>query len=1081
MSKFTPTRKSNSCPACGDVSGKCRTTDSETVLCMETIDRFSTPNGWKFLGTTSGSYFAGKLVPINDDAPQKTALERRVERDARSAKRAIERANLPSLTGRHELLSNKPRILTASQNADLLRRGLTQAEIDWCLSQSYLWAERNGYGIGAIDPVTDLIVGGQIARDDRSPKYMWLLPGQTHLLETGQNPLAVWKSPDFDPKKPADIRFCEGFLHSLISALKSWRSDTQVVYVGAAGANFQDRALARVLGALPDGPMTLYPDAGAVSNRAVMQSYQNLAKLICPTVESTRKLGVAWWGQLDKTHPDCDELDGTESVEILPFWRFGQKTRALVTTVVNQRYLEPIALQSAPGNLFVSSPTGTGKTEIVEDLISQFFTRYPDGIADLIGYRNGLLLQTVSRIASKGRVNTVHKFNMDLNSGGWNGANSLAYCLNSLDQRLDALHGAIDLGRKIFLVLDEVGFIVSHWLELMKSQPQTGLNFARLLRRIGEGHGFIAGLQANLRDTPIDLIAKLTGESFPLSIVRNDYQGRGWDVKMVSVVNDRGGPVSTHAGIGAAQAAFDSAASKFTFITTSSQKWLERLDTVFSDTSLKLLRVDSHTVAAARLAQPPTPEQALIRELFKNPKRAIERARSMGYNAIGITPTAETGVSIDGTHFDQIIEYAASGTSEAVLQRLARDRNNSTPRLVFTTDRAADYRADIGTDADQILHRWNLNLKQGFNAARVFESLDSEHQAMHGAEPDELIKILSRYAAKAIAAQNGDRRELRCNIEARLLADGHEIARSEMAIDDAFKKIWTASLKTIECKKIEIYSTAPVISIDTAREILRREGTREEIYSAQKTVTLENYPGLDLNDLQLVERLIFERRGAALSAITQAWMVKNPAVAQAIDRACWKGHLSRGIVWAPSVKRESLKSQTLRDIGILEILALDEYAETTPEIVAFRSKCIQNNVQLRRICGYAAAFDESHSGIEMVGWILRRLNYKQGVTRKFGARGEQVRFWRAIDLNEGDRTLVEAALHQKWDSLEPAHSNNSRIGSHDFSVINHTRKIVTTDLNSPPIEVENAGINEVIYEFEYVPSADEIAEWGIAS
>ena len=1094
MSKtYFPSSKSNSCPVCDDTTGKCRTVvDSEIVLCMRTLDQFSAPTGWKFLGTTTGGYFAGKLAPIDGSTPQKTTLERRVEQDERAIKRAIERADLPSLTDRHNRLSAKSHTLTTAQNTDLLRRGLTQVEIDWCLSQGYLWAERNGYGIGAIDPVTELIVGGQIARDDRSPKYIWLLPGQTHLPETGQNPLSVWKSPDFDPTKPADIRFCEGFLHSLISALKSWRSDMQVVYIGAAGATFQDQTLARVLGALPDGTMTLYPDAGAVSNRGVMTSYQSLNKLICPTVESPQRLKVAWWGQLDKTHPDCDELDGTESIEILPFWQFQQKTRALVTTVVTQQYLEPIALPSSPGNLFVSSPTGTGKTEIVEDLISQFFTRYPDGLADLIGYRNGLLLQTVSRIASKGRVNTVHKFNMDLSSGGWNGANSLAYCLNSLDQRLDALHKAIDSGRKIFLVLDEVGFIVSHWLELMKSQPQTGLNFARLLRRIGEGHGFIAGLQANLRDTPIALIQELTRESFPLSIVRNEYQGEGWKTQIISTLSKKEQATNHDAGLNAAQTALEGVSQgSFTLITTSSQEWLERLDAAFHSQGFKLLRVDALTVAESSARA--TIAHQLIQQLFKEPREAIERAKTLGYHAIGITPTAETGVSIDGVNFDQIIEYAPVGTSEAALQRLARDRNNSTPRSIFATNRAADYRADVGSSAESILKKWALNSKQGFNAAQVLEVLNSEEQETYATEQDELLSILVRHAARSVVEGNNDRRELNLNIERRLLEDGHSVERLITEISSEFRDLWKIAKATIADRNCNLFAKSPVIPIDNAREVIRAgNATRERLYSAQKTIKLENYPGLDLDKLDLVQRLIFDNRGAVLSAITQTWMLKNPAVAQQIDRACWKGQIGRGIIWAPSLKREALKSQTLADTGILEILELEEYSETTPGVIELRSYCIQNHTQLRRICGYAAAFDESHSGIEMVSWVLRRLNYKQAVTRKFGARGEQVRFWRAIDLNEGDRTLVEAALHQKWDSLEPAHSNDSTIGSHDFSVINHIRKMMPTGLNLPPLPPENR-IHPATYglqivsesddsvTYEYIPTPEERLEWGLAS
>lgn len=1069
MSKFIPTRKLNLCPICADTSGKCRTrADSPIVLCGNLGDG-DAPIGYRYVKPSSGIW--NVFAPDTQSDDWQNNLDARVERDRIAAEQqANERTALPSLESRHALLSAKIHTLTPNQNSDLIRRGLTQSEIDDCLSRGWIWAERGGYGIGAIDPVTGFIVGGQLARDDRSPKYCWLLPGQTHLPETDQNPLTVWVSPNFDRTKPYTINFAEGFSKPLISALKSWRSDPQQIWIGAAGGQFQDAALARVLSAFPDATSTtLYPDGGTVANPNVMRAYRNLARQI-------PDLTVAWWGQWTKSDPDCDELTGSEDFFSLDWKTFSELLKIGDRRSVADRYLPQIKLPSA-GFLAISSPTGSGKTETIEDILDQFFQRHPDGLADAIGYRNNLLIQTTKRINSKGRIQTTHKHEMGCDSGGWNGARSLAYCLNSVDQRLEALHTAMDEGRFVLILLDELGFIVSHWLEIMKSQPMTGMNFARLLRRIGEGRGYVVGLQANLTALPIDLLQEITGPTFPLTLIENGYQGESWRVNIRSPLSKKAIPTNVLSGLGAAQTALESLQSgKFVLITTSGQEWLERLDTVLTGQEFKLLRVDRFTVAAARAAnRDATPEQKIIQLLPENPKRAIEQARTLGYNAIGLTPTCETGISIDGINFDLIIEYAPVGTSEAVLQRLARDRNNSTPRIVFATDRAADYRADINSDPDRILKSWRLNARQGFNAAQVAESLTSEETIVLATEPDNLLKILSTYAARDLARSNSDKTALNQNIEDRLIAQGHTVSRDVMEISSAFRELWKSAKKTIADRNRQSFAAAAVTMPNRAHETLRSgSGTREQIYSAQKTLTLENYPGLDLDNPDLVGRLILDRRGAALTAYTQFWMLKNPAVAEQIDRACWKGQLGRGIIWAPSLKREVLKSMTLVDTGILEILALDEYSESTPEVQIFRSRCIQNRHQLRRVCGYSTAFDESHSGIEMVGWILRRLEFKQVVSRKIGGRGEQVRFWTAIDQNPNDRALVETALAVKWESLEPLQNKDSMIGSHDFSMLNPGRKIVTTGLNS---SLENIQSEGEIYEFEYVPTPDEIAAW----
>jgi len=212
-----------------------------------------------------------------------------------------------SLQERHEILSKRSRTLTAAQNADLLRRGFFQFEIDGCLDRGWLWKERGGYGIAAIDPRTGLTVGAQLAKDDRKPKYPWLLRGQTHLLETGQNPLACWISPDFDYSKSPKVHLCEGFLKSLLAAIKAWRHDPQIIFVGAAGHSFGEQALLRVLDALGDcDSVTLCPDGGSVKNKGIVNNYLKALGFAQSWGFST---SILWWEQSEKAKNDVDEID----------------------------------------------------------------------------------------------------------------------------------------------------------------------------------------------------------------------------------------------------------------------------------------------------------------------------------------------------------------------------------------------------------------------------------------------------------------------------------------------------------------------------------------------------------------------------------------------------------------------------------------------------------------------------------------------------------------------------------------------------------------------------------------------------
>ena len=729
---------------------------------------------------------------------------------------------------------------------------------------------------------------------------------------------------------------------------------------------------------------------------------------------------------------------------------FWQQTH-LPTQNFAQRYLPTIPLP-APGLTAVSSATGTGKTENVEDFLNQFFERHPDGIADLIGYRNGLLIQTCERINEKTRVTITHKHAMDSGSGGFLGAPSLAYCLNSLDQRIDTLNRVIDQGRMVLIGLDEVDFVLAHWLEMMKSQPQTGLNFAHLLRRIGEGHGYIVALQAGLTGLPIDFLQAITGPIFPLSLIENAWRGDPWDVTMVSPLSQQGKPTNSLASLGAAQRVIESIrAGEFPLITTSGQGWLEALELCLQGENFRLLRIDSDTVAAARQAgKNRTREQSIILEFFDKPKTATRRARRAGYNAVGLSPTGETGISIDGAPFDRVIELATAHTSEQSLQRLARERNNGIPREIFAADRSANYRGE-SLSPDQIAKNWKINLQEGFTAAAVRETLTPDLVEKYDRQTGELLQIMLDFAAKYQARRHVDMCRLNANIEARLTRAGHYVERATMTIDENFRAQWRAAKRAIDQRKPELFAIRPTIPLAEAHEILRSgTGTREENYSAQKTILSERYPGLDLNDVDLASRLVFERRGAALAAYTQTWLLKNPDVARAIDQESWQTHLGRGIVWAPAIKREALKCQTIADTGFMAILALAEYSETTPKIVDFRQRCLENKYVLRQVFGYASAFDEAHTGIEMVGWFARRLGLKQQRVRRVGSRSDQVWIWKIVDSNPDDRAAVEAALNLKWGISEPAQSGDFANGRSDFSINNLTQKIGSTGSEPPP-------------------------------
>ena len=1041
-------RLKRNCPICAGARRDCRKSSRDGSELIHCRSGHEPPQGWRQVGEDAygfGLYAEG----TGDD---RTSDEWRQKQQERARRREQERlealAALPTLQERHDVLSQRPRRLTAAQNADLLRRGLTQDEIDGCLSRGWIWQERGGYGIAAIDHITGLIAGGQLATDNRNPKYLWLLAGQTNLRETGQNPLAVWVSPGFDSAKPYTLNFCEGFLKPLVSALKSWRSNHQQVWVGAAGGIFQDAAVARAIGNLPiPEAHLLWPDGGAVANPHVLRGYQGLHQILHGL---GRRLEVQWWEQITKADPDCDELGGGETIDRLAWDEFAAIARRKhkPDRILNQRYLGKIELPAA-GLLTLSAPTGSGKTESEEDLLYQFFHHHPNGLADAIGYRNGLLLQTARRINAKGRVQILHKFQMDRDSGGWKDAQCLAYCVNSLDSRIDTLLQAIDEGRKVLVMLDEAGFILRHALEMMKRQSQTGLNFARLLQRIGQGGGYVVAAQADLDDTTIALLRELTGENFPITSIENVWKGSPWQCNFISVLNKQGEATNALGTLGAFERVLWSLdRGEFPLVVSTGQRWLEVLETALQPA--KFFRVDAVTVAAARAAGDfGTREQRLILKLFEDPKGAIAQIRKLGFAAVGLSPTAESGLSIEQAGFDRIIGLFQAGDSEQALQLLARDRNPNVPRDIFCADKAPNL-GELLTP-EQIRENWRLNTRQSFQFAKARDYLSAEELAVYDRERDRLLEILTTYAARYQAERQVDMAALNANLRARLERAGHGLQLETIGLREETRERWQNAKEKIDRQLHQTFAECPVISLTEAQEIQRSgQGTREQNFSARKTLLLESYPGLPLEDAGFVGRVLFERRGKALEQYRQCWLLKNPAVAAAIDRHCWKGQLQSGIIWEPSIKREAYKASTLADSGILEVISLEEYSEHSPEVQRVKGYCVQNKAELRRVLGYASAFREEHSAIEIVGWLLRRLGLSHKRIRREGGRGNQVWFYRVTDKHANDRAIVEAALAVKWQNSEALQGAHSDSGRSNFSAIQDLRKIGSTAAMDPP-------------------------------
>jgi len=166
--------------------------------------------------------------------------------------------------------------------------------------------------IGPIPNEQRQLVTWQLRRDDDlSNKYIWAASeckrenrSSSKTREFGELPLGIWQQPNQEDSNTSVIGLTEGT--NIKPHLTSCRLNIPII--GASGGNFASspKTLKAALEKLKPSSIILYPDAGAVCNPNIARQYQKLFDLL---QDWGYKPLVAWWGQIQKSDGDIDEID----------------------------------------------------------------------------------------------------------------------------------------------------------------------------------------------------------------------------------------------------------------------------------------------------------------------------------------------------------------------------------------------------------------------------------------------------------------------------------------------------------------------------------------------------------------------------------------------------------------------------------------------------------------------------------------------------------------------------------------------------------------------------------------------------
>lgn len=321
------TSKRNLCPVCGNHHG-CAIREDNLIECLRSTSKNDTPQGYRFIKPLRNG-MGGLFALAEGDRPIEPRHQKRQQQAHKAAAERTKSA-IP-VPGIDRAIRKLHRYfgLGSKHRQELRARGLTDTLIDAVpffsvypnqelppgIPANLPGVTRRGdklyaAGSGYVCPSFDLecrINGWQIRYDNPDfvgSKYRW--PTKPH-LPSGELPITVCR-PMGGVNRPG-VRLAEGFLKPYIAAHK-----TGQVTIGSPNGQFAGspkQTLAALKAYCTDNTVIVTPDKGDVRNRQVMQRWADQIEWL-KTQGYT--VGVEWWGQVDKSHPDIDELTGDEAI-----------------------------------------------------------------------------------------------------------------------------------------------------------------------------------------------------------------------------------------------------------------------------------------------------------------------------------------------------------------------------------------------------------------------------------------------------------------------------------------------------------------------------------------------------------------------------------------------------------------------------------------------------------------------------------------------------------------------------------------------------------------------------------------------
>lgn len=1051
---LTPTNKHNHCPICEDTAGKCRQgrEDENYWQCMTYADarKGEIHNGFKCIGHTRDQLWGQFKLDNSQEWSEQQRLEWHRENQRRQQEKAKaddeRRRRSLSTQERHEQYTRLLGELSLhpDDRADLVRRGFTHQQIELSgfksigryqqLQSRYsellpgisrgsrLIIPDEGY-LCPLRNTDGLIVACQVRLrtlpTTESSRYRWLSGGgQTlHLYSEGGKGEGELPLPVFRPQgKPEGIALAEGT--GAKPFLVSQRLN--LFTIGAAGGQWATspelfrKALEKGALEVKGKLIKIFPDAGDILNQSVMTRWQRAIDLL---KEWGWSVQVGWWGQVDKNHPDIDELTDYTQVEYISSTEFLAKAKVkpeVKTTVERKGFSEgyqekaKAAWQKAkrftadiqkasqwcdwklpPSNsIFLGKAgLGRGKTTRLRNWVRSWQEEGKGFIC--LGYRNTLLLQLCEKLGF------YHLHENDAAIMRHDPSGGIALCVDSLWRFRPE-----EFDEKI-LILDEVMSVVRHLLHspTVKGRDNILDLFQEALQRASQ----VICLDGCMADWAVQYLHQLAPGK---KIIRaeNTFSGEKptvnfllgtVDIEEEVRKNDRSpwlDYVLNHCAVPA--------------VCSDSQVFAESLDNLLTEKGSKILRIDSKTV----------PEEH-VKEFLKDCNAYIEKHQP---DAIIYTPSAESGVDVSiGDYFTGHVGFFFGVLGvDSILQMLGRIRDAKCTKFVWVREWVAQseqthskspFTKKVGQAIEQMLCSDITDTVSGIDREQdiisklwaIIQSSKNPHF-----EASNQIQAIANY-------EKSNLRE--CVLES-LKASGYPIRLCTLnPSEEAREKVKGATEATKRQNCHDIF-TAEKIAPDFADELSKKFDARwEERVKVIQASYRSRLPGIDETS-SWTEEFIYKIRYDNPDFLSQQemfWLFSHPEEANRMNQERYHRIALRERTFIGNIRSRMARVRALRAIGFEKFLDPEKvWMEESPELVELVERCRDE-----KIAAALGRHPGQQSNIRFLGSLLKVIGLKHK-GQKVKSEDGDYRVYR-LDrdtLSDPDRRNALQCLDRRWEN-----------------------------------------------------------------